>query len=320
MSMIKRPLLSATITRFEEDEGKLYAVHERRGKVDRQPIQFPLILSPKIDGIRCLLLDGLCFSRSMKPIPNAHIRYILRNCSYDFDGELVVGDHTNPKVFNGTTSGVMSYDGEPNFTYFVFDRIPDEYLSTAYRHRFHSMHELLRGTRPTPSNVPPQVRPVEWHTVHNVEDVEKWAKHYGELGYEGVMLRDPDALYKQGRSTLKEGVLMKLKPFEDAEAKVIGFEELMHNNNVPAKSEIGLQVRSAHKANQVPGNTLGMLVCESKEWPLFKIGSGFSQFERQEIWDNRSEFLNKLVTFKFQRHGSIDAPRSPIYKGWRLEE
>ena len=51
------------------------------------------------------------------------------------------------------------------------------------------------------------------------------------------MLRDPSSLYKQGRHTLKSQALMKLKKFYDDEAKVIGFEEKMHNNNEQEKDE-----------------------------------------------------------------------------------
>src|SRR6185312_4948109 len=50
-------------------------------------------------------------------------------------------------------------------------------------------------------------------------------------GYEGIMVRDPAGLYKQGRSTVAEGGLLKVKQFLDAEATIIGFEEQMHNDN-----------------------------------------------------------------------------------------
>ena len=41
----------------------------------------------------------------------------------------------------------------------------------------------------------------------------------------------PNAPYKQGRSTVREGYLLKVKTFLDDEATVVRFEERMHNGN-----------------------------------------------------------------------------------------
>lgn len=92
-----------------------YTVDNPRG------LQFPLLASPKLDGIRCVCTvnDGPV-SRSLKPIPN---RFIHGQLFFypPFDGELMVGDPTDPSAFNRSTSGIMSHDGEPDFTYWVFD-------------------------------------------------------------------------------------------------------------------------------------------------------------------------------------------------------
>lgn len=50
-------------------------------------------------------------------------------------------------------------------------------------------------------------------------------------GYEGVMVRDPAGPYKCGRSTEREGWLLKIKRFEDAEAEVLETYEGMSNYN-----------------------------------------------------------------------------------------
>ena len=96
-----------------------------------------------------------------------------------------------------------------------------------------------------------------WSTyVSCEEDVLQYEKEFLEIGAEGVMLRSPTGPYKQGRSTLKEGYLLKVKQFTDAEARVIGFDEKMHNANEADVGELGQTKRSSHAENLIPtGNT-----------------------------------------------------------------
>lgn len=141
-----------------------------------------------------------------------------------------------------------------------------------------------------------------------------------EHGFEGVMIRQPDGKYKCGRSTLKEQILLKLKRFLDAEARVIGFEEKMHNDNKQEKDEFGLSKRSSKKDGLQPANTLGSLIVEDLNSGVkFGIGSGFDDVLKKEIWTNRGKYLNKLVKYKYQSVGQKDAPRFPVFLGFRSE-
>ena len=63
-------------------------------------------------------------SRSGKVLPNKYIQdWAMKNGEllHGFDGELVVGMSTAPDCYNKSQSGIMSQDGEPDFTYIVFD-------------------------------------------------------------------------------------------------------------------------------------------------------------------------------------------------------
>src|SRR5690554_4631311 len=81
-------------------------------------LKYPLLATPKIDGIRCLIIDGVAMSRSLKPIPNRFIQSVIGKPEFNgLDGELLVGDS-----FQAATSGIMSGDGEPDFRYYVFDQ------------------------------------------------------------------------------------------------------------------------------------------------------------------------------------------------------
>ena len=94
----------------------------------------------------------------------------------------------------------------------------------------------------------------------------------------------------------------------------------MHNENIQTIGELGLAKRSDHLANMVPGGTLGALKVEKLEGTTvlkFNIGTGFDQRTRQDIWDNRKAYLGKTVKFKHQPYGAKEAPRCPVFIGFR---
>ena len=76
-------------------------------------------------------------------------------------------------------------------------------------------------------------------TINTMEELEKYEVDCLEIGYEGVILRDPNAKYKHGRSTVKEGGLIKVKRFSDSEARILAMEEQMKNNNEKKVNELG---------------------------------------------------------------------------------
>ena len=84
-------------------------------KTDGKGLSYPLLASPKLDGVRALIINGIVMSRSFKPIPNAHVQELFGRPEYNgLDGELIVGAPTDKDVYRNTTSGVMSQAGEPD--------------------------------------------------------------------------------------------------------------------------------------------------------------------------------------------------------------
>ena len=116
---IKKPLLAGT---FDPDKAK-----------------FPYAATPKIDGIRFLMVDGVAVSRSFKPIRNEYVQRILSETLPDgIDGELTCG--TN---FQDSTSGIMTIKGEPDFHVWIFDYVesgPETILP--YEERMRQLEEL----------------------------------------------------------------------------------------------------------------------------------------------------------------------------------
>ena len=88
-------------------------------EVDFNKLRYPVYTQPKLDGIRVIIKDGVVYSRSLKAIPNKHVQALFRHLQ-GVDGELIVGNPTAHDVFQKTTSGVMSKEGEPDVTLYAF--------------------------------------------------------------------------------------------------------------------------------------------------------------------------------------------------------
>lgn len=70
----------------------------------------------------------------------------------------------------------------------------------------------------------------------------------------------------------------------------------------------------------VPSNTLGCLLVEDlKSGVKFGIGSGFNDALRDLIWQNREKYLGATVTYKYQTAGAKNAPRFPVFLGFRKD-
>lgn len=280
-------------------------------------LQVAYIASPKIDGVRVVIGPNGPMTRSLKPVGNTYIRTLLTDERLiGLDGEIVVGEPNAPNVFNKTTGAVRRQSGNPDFTFLVFDDFTVHNLP--YTSRLASAEAKVKTMQAAGFNFVKMLT----HTAASVtgQDLSWWLDHWLADGYEGMCLRQRVGTYKFGRSTLNERGLLKFKPFDDMEGRVFGFEELMRNRNEATENALGLTERSHAQAGLVPGNTLGKLLVWTDEFGLVKLGSGFTEYERDHIWSEQATYLNKTVTFKYQKLGTIDKPRIAIFKGFRERE
>lgn len=276
---------------------------------DGKNLSYPLLGSAKFDGIRALVINGVVVSRNLKPIPNEKVQRLWGKKKYEgLDGELIVGDPTDKMCYRNTNSGVMTFEGNPDVTYRVFDNWR---MGGQFKERIATVSAFAKA------NAKMGLVPVYHTRLYDEKQLLGYEESILELGFEGVMLRAPHGGYKEGRATLNEGTLMKLKRFCDAEAMVVDYEELTHNHNVQTRSATGHAKRSSHKANRVAGGVLGALVCALPGGIKFNIGSGFTADERVELWEQRAKLKGKIVKYKYFPIGIKDRPRFPVYLGFR---
>lgn len=277
-------------------------------------LNYPMILSPKVDGVRAINYRGCLRSRSMKLIPNEHVQNLFgREELEGLDGELVVGNPWDKNLMQNTMN-VMSYNDVPDVRFYVFDR----FGSNIYAKRFIDLMEFL----PTLRQDPVKILFMPYQIVQSYDDVLEREAHYLEQGYEGVMLRSLDGPYKQGRSTLREQYLIKVKRFTDSEAVVIGFKPLMRNHNEQFRDERGYAKRATVSANKTADAQLGAFIVRCLETgEEFNVGSGFTEAQRVQFWADRQQYVGRILKYKsFKVTGVKTAPRFPIFLGFRSPE
>ena len=279
---------------------------------DVAKLDFPVMASLKLDGVRCLVIDGRLMSRTLKEIPNSKVQELFAKLPEGLDGELILGDPTAQDAYRRTVSAVMG-DGNDitGLRYWVFDNFT---ASGGFQQRFRRVWALLGLKNEA-------VMPLDHQLIGSVEELCEFEEEAVNRGHEGVMVRSIDGPYKQGRSTEKEGYLLKIKRFEDAEARIVGFEERMHNSNATKKNALGRTERSTAKEGLVGRGDLGALIVEGINGTYkgveFKIGTGFDDVERAEIWNNQPDYKGLIVKYRFFPLGSLSKPRFPTWLGFR---
>ncbi len=154
------------------------------------------------------------------------------------------------------------------------------------------------------------IRSLEWENIDldTIEGQKRFIelnKSAVEGGYEGVMIKDPDAMYECKRTHS----WLKAKPFIEVTLKVVSVEEGTGRN----KGRLG--------AILVEGEDDGY------EFSL-SCGSGFSDMQREEYWSKRNDLVGQLVEIRADaKTKSKDAvafslrfPRFKCFRGFKAGE
>ena len=284
---------------------------------DTSKLRFPVLVSKKLDGVRATVQGGRLMSRSLKPIPNENVQAMFKGLPEGLDGELIFGDPCSPSAYRDTVSIVMSDDKPADgIKLHVFDKFEDKGFSVRIRHAEQAVNQQLtmEGSR---------VVFVQHTLINSIEELDQFEADALAEGNEGVMIRSLDGPYKQGRSSEREGYLLKLKRFEDCEAVVLGTYELMHNDNEAFTNELGRTARSSAKDGKVGMDSLGGFTVRGLGDPYDGVefdvanGTGMTQLLRKQLWADRESLVGRIMKVKYFPTGGKDRPRHPLWLGWR---
>ncbi|RKO94705.1 ATP-dependent DNA ligase [Blyttiomyces helicus] len=302
MPIIKKPLLATNV-------------------VEAASIRFPCFVTPKIDGIRAIRVDESLVSRQFKPIPNRKIRETLQNLLPDgADGEIMI-----PGSFRDVTSAVMTSKGTESyskpFTFYWFDFVQTEKdAEKPYLHRMDDMKHYISKHPHIMEQSQATIIPLYPKKIESLEELVTFEQYVLDKGFEGVMIRKGDGFYKMGRSTLNEGILLKLKRFSDSEALLIRVNELFNNNNEKKATETGGWMRPTKKAGLSSSATMGSFTVRTPQNVEFNIGSGFTNEMRIKFYQEKDKLIGKIVKYKYFEIGVKNLPRFPTFLGFRDPE
>lgn len=294
---VPRPMLATAIT-----------------EKDFQALSWPFIASPKIDGYRGLFWEGRFYARSGKPhVCKAIKRLAQELCSAGLpsglDGEFIVPGES----FNSAGGKLRqeAYDGPVKFCVFDWAKpgLP-----------FANRLEVLRGLA---DRFPAEVELVTQTWVTNAENLLAFESHALFDGFEGVVIRKPGASYKHGRGTLRDQIMLKLKRFATAEARVLEVFPRMHNTNEQTTTPLGYAERSSAQAGLETTNVLGRILVEGINGQYagvqFSIGTFDGLTEDDRIWylGHPEAMKDEIITYKYFPTGAKDRPRHPVFIGLR---
>lgn len=299
-------------------------------------VKFPCIVQPKIDGVRALNLNGTLTGRSLKPFEGFGItEYFSHRDFLGLDGEMTLGSKPNcGERLCSLTTGAMGRFKDvtemPDLHWWVFDLIAEDTRHREYRRRYEMLRHWIENTLNHP-----RVHLVPMFEVVGPNELNRFIGEFFDQGYEGTIIRNPEAPYKPGRATQKGQELWRVKPWADAEILVTGITEGEINTNEAKKNALGRTERSSAKAGMVAngqiGSIQGVMLADfhdpftgkllfPKDLPV-TVGSGeMTVAEAEYYFRNPSEIVGHIVKFKHMTHGVKDKPRFPTYMSHRLPQ
>ena len=297
-------------------------------------VMFPCYVQPKIDGVRALFISDTLTGRSMDPFKGTGVtEYFTKPTNKWLDGEMTLGTKPNctERLCAATTGAIGRFKGVDQMDdlhWWVFDYL--EFPDLPYRERYRLLLDKVVGLND------PRVHLVP-HTMECLNEAElkaaiAWCY---EQGFEGAMIKNPEAPHKDGRATQKGQQLWRIKPWLDSEILVTGITQGNHNANEAKKNTLGRTERSSAKDGMVPNGMVGSIqgvlladmICPMTGKLLFvkgteiTVGPGeMTAKEAKHYWENPSEIVGKCIKFRHMTHGVKNLPRFPTYISHRLIE
>lgn len=264
-------------------------------------------LTQKLNGARATLYEGQLLARSGMPYKGLeHITDALswlRVAGFVADGELTLkdkGDLSDNEAFRVST-GILNSDNvnKTVICYTIFDMIPVKDFDAlkpqvTYRYRRDILNQFAERVADTDGAV--NVLPVLYHGTDQSK-IEELLEQMVREDKEGLMI-NTDVPY---RRTRHKGIL-KVKRFYTMDLPIIRCEE---------------------GTGRLSG-TLGAFVLKYKENEV-KVGSGFTDEQREQFWNNRDDMEGLLCEVKYKEISQdkvtgLESLQFPVFVGVRTDK
>ena len=245
-----------------------------------------LMGSVKLDGLRCQVLGGELYSMNGHKLTGlSHIEKAAHGLG-DMDSELLIPG----KNFQTSSGLIRSYNNCPDAVLCVFDHISQN-RPFAARYDHLTMLASAQGWS-TSVLKPTTITLVKHNTFKDIEAMYAAFDKILAAGFEGLMLKTPDHYYQRGKRTYD---WMKVKNVLDADLHIEGFFE---------------------GQGKYEGQLGGVIVLVNNGVEV-RVGSGFSDQERVDIWNNKEVYLGKVIEVQYHEETPDGSLRHPRFKRFR---
>lgn len=263
---------------------------------DRHELRGEWRLEPKLDGLRCTVVCGIPYTRGGRRISGiddiiGSISFMSGARSVDdvvLDGELI------GSVDFDEGSGIVRCHDESrkgSIVYNVFDAVEKgEWDARSTAPFFVRRSKIVADIAPCERvRVVPSVSVID----PKIHELFHFRDSMIASGYEGAMAKDCSAQYCFGRSP----AMLKLKRFETGDYAIVDVTEGRGKN----------------------AGMLGALWIDV-DGRACKVGSGFSDAQRIELWARREDLQGKVVEVQYQNKSSKGALRFPVFVRMRPDK
>ena len=291
-------------------------------------LNYPLLASYKLDGIRCIFYKGQLLSRSLKQIQNKQLREKFEPVrAYSEEHNVILdGEIYSPELtFQEITSFVMTKDFEDvksvkkygevkkipeHLKFHCFDSIEDDNRDEQFSDRAKYVEFSMQHYDDCVA--------VRQSLVNSADEVEELFEQALSDDNEGLILRSLDGRYKCGRGTLKEGLIYKVKPYRTFDAEVTGVVQstVVDPNAEKKTNELGRSVTSKKKDDRILIEKASAFNVEYEGKEL-KVVLAMTDEEKEEVWKNRDSYIGRWIQYKGMLVGAKDVPRHPVMERFR---
>ena len=135
-------------------------------------------------------------------------------------------------------------------------------------------------------------------------------------GEEGLILRNPDGVYKFGRASIKQNIIFKYKPFVTTDAVIKGFVQSTEVNKDAEKTtnELGRSRTSKRKEDRHLVEKAQSFIVDFNGQDL-KVPISMTDKMKKYIWNNQDEYIGKWIEYKYMEIGmkKDGLPRIPKF-------
>jgi len=258
---------------------------------------FPCFVQPKLDGLRCLtfMKDGKVVAQSrtgglfsMDRVTDALHFFFKEYPMVVLDGELYTPDLSFERVAGLIKKKKRTTDDDHDLSlikYHIYDCIPTTSMSSSFSERMAFLNETVY------LRLDPILALVPTERIESDESFRSFFSTYIEAGFEGIMLRTLNGVYRTG---YRSKDLQKYKEFQEEEFKIIGYD-------------------------QGTGRDEGTVIwlCETESGKPFSVRPRGTMELRKEWYKNGPRYVGKKLTVIFQERSEQGVPRFPVGKAVR---